>query len=327
MRNNWDRATATVDLGQKELEALIYPAFPNAAIEKISLTEGGLANTNIRVKIVADPDSYLIRVYTSDPQQAEKEFALNKLVERTVPSPHFIHFSKTNSVTGHPYAIMQFVNGQRLESVFSQLSEPELSEVGKNVGSVLAAIHAFKFPSAGFFDGQLAVVTPIDLGGSGLINFVARHMGSGIARERAGKGLADKLLYFVESEALLLDRWTGKPCLTHADFGGSNILVANNSNRWEVSAVLDWEFAFSGSPFFDFGNLLREPVESMQPFVDDLTASYLFNGGLLPPEWRKMSLLTDLTAWVDFLTRPTINQALVDDAQRVINSTIDKWQS
>lgn len=138
MRDNWNRAATTINLGKRELEALISPAFPHAVVEEVSSTEGGLANTNIRVKIVAHPDTYLVRLYTSDPQEAQKEFALNRLVEETVPSPHFIHFSQTNSVTGHPYAIMQWVNGQRFESVFSQLNGCELSEVGRDLGSVMA---------------------------------------------------------------------------------------------------------------------------------------------------------------------------------------------
>lgn len=47
-------------------------------------------------------------------------------------------------------------------------------------------------------------------------------------------------------------------------------------------------------------------------------------GGILPHEWRKMSLLTDLTAWTKFMTRETVNDNLIADAIKVIEKTIQK---
>lgn len=327
MRDNWNRATVSLDLGKKELESLIQPAFGNRLVENACATEGGLSNTNIRVKIVGFPEPYLIRLYVRDSNQAKKECALNRLVEKTVPSPRLIYFSETNLVTGHPYAIMEWIDGQRLESVFLQLTEREQNEAGSSVGQVLSAIHSYQFPRAGFFDDQLAVTAPINLGSAGLIDFVADSLSGEVARDRAGEALADRLLHFINAKAALLDEWTGAPCLTHADFGGSNILLAYHSGAWKVSAVLDWEFALSGSPFFDFGNLLRNPLGSIEPFVAGLIDSYLSSGSVLPAKWRKMSLLTDLTAWVEFLTRPHINQALIEDCQQIINKTIEDWQN
>jgi hypothetical protein len=76
---------------------------------------------------------------------------------------------------------------------------------------------------------------------------------------------------------------------------------------------------------FDFGNLLRSPHGSVPGFAESVEAGYRSGGGQLPSQWRKMSLLTDLTAWIDFMTRPNPGENLILDAQRVITSTIDNW--
>ncbi len=41
----------------------------------------------------------------------------------------------------------------------------------------------------------------------------------------------------------------------HSDFNAKNVLV--DPSTGEVTGLLDWEFAHSGSPFADIGNLLR----------------------------------------------------------------------
>jgi len=89
------------------------------------------------------------------------------------------------------------------------------------------------------------------------------------------------------------------------------------------SAVLDWEFAFSGSPAVDFGNLLRPPLGQGREFTAALAAAYLEAGGWLPPDWQAIARLADLYAWVDFLSRPAASPALVEDARRMIRETID----
>ena len=45
--------------------------------------------------------------------------------------------------------------------------------------------------------------------------------------------------------------------LVHGDFGAANILVRQVQGAWQVAAVIDWEFAFAGTPLFDLGHFLR----------------------------------------------------------------------
>ncbi|HEY9714572.1 MAG TPA: phosphotransferase, partial [Chroococcales cyanobacterium] len=247
----------------------------------------------------------------------------NKLVHRSVPSPEFLYFGSSDPFTHHPYILMEWVDGVRMEEIILDLSGKDVESLGNSVGSTLASIHSFKFEYAGFFDPELNVVERIELGGAGLIEYAERCL-AGIGSERLGSPLAGRVVDFLKSHANLLDDWHGRPCLSHSDFGGSNILVKNAHGEWIVAAVLDWEFAFSGSPFFDVGNLLRAPHGTVPGFEAAVFSSYKSNGGELPDTWREMSLLTDLTAWLEFMTRPDPGDHLIADAQRIISETIER---
>ncbi|CAL7963399.1 hypothetical protein MIDIC_50062 [Alphaproteobacteria bacterium] len=91
--------------------------------------------------------------------------------------------------------------------------------------------------------------------------------------------------------------------LVHADFDPANILVNEVDGAWKVSAVLDWEFAFSGSVLCDVANMLRYahkmPLEFQDVFLKGLTS-----GGItLPKNWRITLQLSNLLSLLDCLKR------------------------
>jgi aminoglycoside phosphotransferase (APT) family kinase protein len=160
------------------------------------------------------------------------------------------------------------------------------------------------------------VVSPVELGGSGLAQHANQCLLEGLGKSRLGEAFTTEFFEFIELKGTLLDHWPGGACLTHADFGGSNILI----DGAQVRAVLDWEFAFSGNPAFDFGNLLR--ADFGPHFADALAQSYCQAGGHLPTDWRRISLMADLYSWLDFLNRPTAGAALIADAERIMRATM-----
>jgi hypothetical protein len=73
------------------------------------------------------------------------------------------------------------------------------------------------------------------------------------------------------------------------------------------------------------GNLLRSPLGDLELFPDSVQAGYTETGGTLPVSWRKMSLLADLCAWMDFLSRPDTGPELISDAQSVVTDLLNHW--
>ena len=211
---------------------------------------------------------------------------------------------------------------ERLDVAARRLTDPEIADVGRAVGAALAGIHAVTFAQTGFLDAALHVAEPVSAGGEGLVQFLRLCLVDGRGAQRIESGLVESLIAFAGREGRILDEWTGDPCLVHADFGGSNILVRRASARWEVASILDWEFAFSGTPFFDFGNLLRPPLGDKPGFEAAVVAGYRDAGGKLPDHWRRMSLLVDLFNWAYFLNRPHATATMIDDARALFLRTI-----
>jgi aminoglycoside phosphotransferase (APT) family kinase protein len=326
LRENWARGVPLLDLSADEITALCEPAFPGQHVVEWGEARGGLVNTNLRVRLSERDEPILLRLYVRDPASARKEWALNRATAAAhVPVPRFLHFAESNPVTGHPYVIMEWVEGVRLETLVGSIEPGDLAELGSGVGEALAKIHAVTFPTCGFLDDCLNVATPVAIDGAGLVAFLRDCLVEGRGRERVDAETIRALLAFAETEGPLLDTWIGAPCLSHCDFGGSNILMRQSDGAWSVAAILDWEFAFSGTPFFDLGNLLRPPLGVAPGFERAVIAGYRAAGGYLPPEWKRLSLLTDLTAWAEFLSRPVVGDALIADAVRIMTATVRNW--
>lgn len=324
MRESWSRPYPAVVLGPDAASPLVRSLPGRPQVLRVTELSGGLANTNLRLDLDGHPP-VVLRLFQRDPTQATKERAIHALAaQRRLPAPRLLG-SGDDPATGLPFALLEWIDGQRLDEAARGLDDAALLPLARSVGAALAAIHAVTFDRSGFLDGSLTVAEPVDAGGAGLIGFLRHVLLDGPGGGLLGRDLSDRLIAFAEREAGLLDRWPGPPCLTHSDFGGTNILVRQGPEGWAVAAVLDWEFAFAGNPFFDFGNLLRPPLGSRPGFAEAVAAGYRAAGGALPAEWRRMAALADLFSWAEFLTRPAVSDAVVATARQRISDTMALW--
>lgn len=255
-----------------------------------------------------------------------RECKTNELLGTTVPQPAFLYSSIENSVLPKtPFIIMEYIEGECLEELDKRDETlcPERTQVlGESLGRALTAIHKVRFLQSGLLNERLVVdenpESQIDMNGRGLSQFAEKILIEDGAIERLGKGLTHRFLAYLEEEAEQLDTYKDLPCLCHGDFGSSNILVKDD----RVTAVLDFEFAFSGLPFCDLGNLLRPPFGERPGIKSAIVKGYREAGGKLPDNWESLSRLCDLYAWLDFLRRPTLPEGALESAQEMIMRTI-----
>jgi fructokinase len=121
-----------------------------------------------------------------------------------------------------------------------------------------------------------------------------------------------------------MDPLGGERRLVHSDFGGPNLLVDRGADgRWGVSAVLDWEFAFSGPPLVDVGHMLRYERRERPRVEPWFSEGFLAGGGTLPEGWRELARALDLTALCEFLTRPALPESFVPELVELIAATVD----
>ncbi len=327
MREGWTRNAPHIDLDPAAATALIQPAFPGATVDRVHRMTGGLANASFRVTISGRDRPVLLRLFVRDPDSAPKEAAIAERLAGHVPVARFLHLAPSNPATGHPYAVLEWVDGEPLEKIAASASDADLTWLGRSVGMVLAAIGTVTFPQQGFLDDRLGIARAFRLDRSGYLTFVGDKLGNPLVRDRLGDDLADRFQAFAREHAAKLNVLDPTPRLVHSDFGGANILVTSWADGWAVSAVLDWEFAFAGPQILDMGNLLR-PQRGLRPaFEAGFIQGFADGGGVLPDDWHRLARLVDLLAWLEFLERPDPGAKRIADARQTITTTIRDWDS
>jgi aminoglycoside phosphotransferase (APT) family kinase protein len=321
MKEHWPRFAPVVSLDATDIGRLILPLFPGDTIASVEPVKGGLINTNLKVRLSGRPGALLLRIYQRGIAAAKKEMAVHHLLGGRVPVPRFLYFRAAGPPAGYPYAILDWIEGVELQGMFAALAPETLVALGGAIGRMLAAVHRFTFDKFGVLDADLKVTEPIDLDKKGLLAYLEQTFLKGPGGARLGAELSSALLHFAAREGDILDEWLQQPCLVHGDFNGSNILLGP-SKDCTIAAIIDWEYALSATPAFDFGNLLRPPLDANPNFAAALANGYREAGGGLPAQWERIARLADMYALADILSRPATNAVVVADAREVITKLI-----
>ncbi len=321
MRTDWERGTEVLSLSPEQATLLLQPALPGRRVLGVRPTEGGRANTNLCLQMEGG-GRCLLRLFVRDPPSGAKEAAILRRLAGRLPLPGLLYFAADNPVTGHPYVVLEWIDGPRLEQVLATCDTATACRLARGMGRALAALGRETFPQAGFLAGDLTISRPIEMGAAGFLGFVEEMATPPQTAERLGPDLRRRLLAFCRDNARLLDDVGPQARLVHCDFDPSNILLARHGETWRLAAVLDWEFAVAATPLIDLGHLLRAPQGKIPGFAEALAQGYRDGGGILPDRWQAATRMLDLLAWLDFLGRPDDHPRLFADARQVIEETM-----
>jgi aminoglycoside phosphotransferase (APT) family kinase protein len=245
---------------------------------------GGYSNHNVLVTM-DDGRGFVLRRYLGA-NRCAVEAALARRLAGVVPVPEVVAADETGKSAGEPVLLATFVDGV-----------PMGDELGREAGFVLGRLGSVTFGAPGFFaddrlepDGAEPTL--------GLDAFVDRCLRDGNAHGHLSPAEQDELRRYAGEATPAVAALAGSRRLVHADYNPKNILAVGD----RVTAVLDFEYAFSSSPLFDVGNILRFPRRP--GFPESFVAGFRDGGGELPPNWRELSQALDLYSLADFLTRP-----------------------
>jgi len=326
-QGGWERRHEPVRLDLDAVSEMIAPVFAPRRAVVAQLLGGGLANTNYKLRLSGVREPFVLRLYTRDPAACEKEAALYARVRERVPVPHVFFADTEGRRFGHPYAITTWIEGEPLAVVLGRGAAAGAESVGHAAGATLAAIHAFTFPKAGFFGPGLTIAEDWPAGDASFLGYLEPRLLTGLAGQRLGDDLARRLWDFAREHVPLLQATGDDRALVHGDYKAQNLLMARDGEggAWAVSGVLDWEFAFVGTPLFDVAILLRHDHELDPAFARGFARAYVEAGGALPPEWRRLARLLDLINLCGFLDLPGEREHLTRDATRLIVETMERW--
>ena len=131
------------------------------------------------------------------------------------------------------------------------------------------------------------------IGPNAVPELVDSCLASPVLRARLDEPTCDGVRRAVWARADDLVCLEGERRLVHRDFNNRNVLVRPERGRWQVAAILDWEYAVSGSPLVDVGSFLRYETEANPSREPHFSRGYERGGGWLPPDWNRLTRLVD----------------------------------
>ena len=326
MQKNWNRRHDFVTIDEQTLTTMLQPLFPGKQVIEAELLTAGLCNTNYKIKVSGLADAFVLRLYIRDRAACQKDYDIFNLIQKRVPVPELLYVDSESSHYTTAYAVMKWVDGTLLSDVIATGNQADITDCAYAVGKTLAHIGAYTFAHAGFFGSGLVIKHPFDNENATFLGMFEQFLFKGNTGLRLGSVLRDVLWRFVTSNVGYLDSTKESVSLVHSDFKGVNILVRQEQNRWQVAAVLDWEFAFAGSPLIDIANMLRYDQLLPGGFESEFLRGYQEEGGQLPHAWKRTSKLLDLLSLCEFLNAPYPNDAVVEEVTSLIVGTMERWE-
>lgn len=292
-KQNWEKTDQYYSLSPQVVMDMVTCAFPQEKLMSHQVIAGGCANLNIKIILENRNQPYILRIYLRDKDAAYREQELGKRLQGIIPIPQ-IDF--IGSVGEYRFAISSFISGITLRDLLLGEMPFDMEKMMEEVGDVLAKIQTICFPSSGFFAKDLSLQEPITE--NGYEDFAKECLNHPIVINTLGQGIVLKIDTILEKYAAYFPNEMDNH-LVHGDFDPSNILVDWFEDGWKISGVLDWEFAFAGSPLQDIANMLRYahhmPITYEQSFLKGLQKG----GFVLPEDWRLRIDLLNLVALLD----------------------------
>ena len=323
LKSHWERYQQHLTIDTSTFKKLLTP-FTHDDIKTTALLSEGCANTNYKIEF-ATKDPVVLRIYLREKSALIRETALHQLVADKLPVPEILYCDDSCTLIPHPYAIIDFIDGESMRDVILSNNIESISECAFSAGVYLNQLRSISLPYGGFFQDSHLTIRPFNKDEEYLAfaTSCTKHQNVseslGNQRVKAVLDLINKNLHFLPTKT--------DANLTHADFDPANMLVKKVDDRYEIVAILDWEFAFSGSYLLDMGMFLRYSHKLSSTyemnFINGITAS----GKTLPGHWKKSAKLMDMICLLSLLywnpkhERPNLNADVVS----LIQNTLDNW--
>lgn len=178
----------------------------------------------------------------------EVDAAVLRLVRGLVPVPEVLEVRLGDDDADRPgLLVTSWCEGTRGDLALAAFDDARRARMGEAMGHVAATLAGMATLRAGTFVDPDLVPRPFELG---LEEWVDQHAPGLVGWSTAQVGALGSVAR--RAEDLLAS--VGRTCVVHSDLNPKNVLV---SPEGAVLAVVDWEYAHSGHPATDLGNVVR----------------------------------------------------------------------
>lgn len=298
---DWEKTQQDFHISDQTAKIMVEMAFPGQGLVSCELISGGCANLNFKIRMSISDCPFILRVYCRDPMARLREQNLAELIGDKIPIPK-VYF--TGMAEGYQFSIIEFIDGITLRDLLLGTPIYDLKDIMHQTAVILKKISDIEFQEGGLFNPDLTVKSMPNE--SEYLRFVDECLQQPSIIQSISLQKRTQIKSLFSQRNHLLANLPAKS-LVHGDFDPANILVKQVDGRWIISAILDWEFAFSGTALWDVANMLRYahqlPVEYQEFFISGLRQAEIS----LPNNWLGCVYLLNLISLLDLLVRSDLN--------------------
>ena len=244
-------------LEKNHIYSIIRKAFPGSKIRSFHRSPVAQVNWVYKVQL-NDPDrAVIVRVSPEHhPWKTEKEKKIYKLLSKVdVPVPDFLHVDSSKKIIPHNYQIMECLPGERLRTVIEKFPH-EKDKLYFELGKTLGKIHSVKLDKFGWIHSEQEHMPAKSDSWKEVFMLMCIDELLEISQPKFLE-LAPYIKDYIDFNQHLLDIDVA-PQLLHNDFFIDNILMHNSGNKWEISGIIDFEWAFAGHNEFEIAKVISQ---------------------------------------------------------------------
>lgn len=274
---------------EEKIKFIIEREF-NAKVLEIKRITEGYSHYMYEVMIDKNPLEVIIRFSNNIDKSvnlAKEKYVIDKLKEKGIPVPEIYSFYHPEKKEDG-YIILEKFNGERLDLIWDSLSKKEKIQITKELGKLLSKIHEIKLPKYGYIEEGGNIDSEFgkefkfrkegeEINYSPFLRQVLMQSLKDFARLLSYKAVDPKFAsdwMFYLSKNLNKIEFDKEPTLIHGDYMTGHIFVEKINNEYKIQGIIDFEFAESTSPEYDFIKLHRQGFFEDEELKKALKESY-----------------------------------------------------
>ena len=293
--------------------SLFAPVCPSIQVQGLTPCRDSMSNSGYEV--ATNHGKYLLKLYSNNTDSIET--AAYSFLAGKIPVPRLYYYDGEQTRFPYPYAVLEFLEGCTLHQAIRDTGEFS-PETARQIGKMCGVMHQIQYSQDAMLDGNLGEGEPIPDTRERILFLLNGKPGS-----RLEPDTVHKTEKFIRENTELFDRIGAKSVLCHGDFRLGNIMLAKGQ-----AYLIDFEFAFSGSPYYDMGYFFRNKSEKVQPLMKEPVQEAFADGYRetspipLPPDWLELAKLCDICNMLCMLNHDTIPPEWVSEVESRILQTI-----
>jgi len=249
-----------ISITEKQIQEIINKFFPNEKLTRLTEIKQAFVNPIFEFKL-SNNSAYILKINNHEwPQKQIRELKAIALAKKytTIPLQNVVvNYLKDNKIP-HSFLIFEKIPGKDLKTTINEnlITKKEFMTILRKIGFHLGELHSITFDFYGDFciiEEQNTPESNSYLWGKQfttwidcfkafcleILNWVDRT-----SFPNYRKPLEWKIHELSEG----IEEYNEEGCFVHSDIQPSNILVQNG----QLTGIIDFEWAYSGSPSFDF---------------------------------------------------------------------------